>query len=515
MSDDAAAAQRLVQAIRVGNIGIFDHDHLTDVIYWSRELRDMYGWSDNEPVTLPKIIAQAHPEDLASVIEAVRHAHDPSGDGSFDIEHRILNRRGETRWVLMRSQTYFEPQAGELKPRRTIGAVQDVSERRASEERLRKMEAQLIHAQKMESLGRLAGGVAHDFNNLLTVISGNIDLSRALLADTDPSRTYLGDAADAARSAATLTRQLLAFSRKEAIAPKAHDLNEIIRRMQKMVVRLLGEDIELQTSCAASLPSILFDLGQAEQIILNLAVNARDAMPDGGKLSIGTSTVTRREVNEEQTYVLLQVSDNGLGMTEEVRARLFEPFFTTKQVGKGTGLGLAMVYGAVQQNGGQIEVESELGRGTTFKIYLRSTTALPAAPAPRPPARVEKPRDAAILLVEDDAKVRSLATVALHRLGYRVHAFADGEQALANLATLEPVPELLMTDVIMPGMNGRVLAELVTARLPEIRVLFVSGYPYDVIAEHGILQDGIDFLPKPFSAEQLALHVGRLLEACA
>jgi PAS domain S-box-containing protein len=374
--------QRLLQAIRVGNIGIFDHDHEADTIYWSPELRQMYGWAADEPATLPKIVAHVHPEDAARVIAAVRRAHDPAGDGAFDIEHRIIDRKGELRWMLTRSQTRFEDGPGGRRPRRTIGAVQDVTERRTAEERLRRLEAQLMHAQKMESVGRLAGGVAHDFNNILMVISNSLEVGLAALPPGHATRDALAVAMDAARSAASLTRQLLTFSRKEAIAPRTLDLNEVLGRIEKMVVRLLGNDIRFQTVRSANLSSISFDPGQVEQVILNLVVNARDAMPKGGFLKLETSNIDIAQGAQERhvdarpgPHVLLAVSDTGIGMTDEVKAHVFEPFFTTKEPGKGTGLGLAMVYGAVRQHGGWIDFETEVGQGTRFEIYLPAATS--------------------------------------------------------------------------------------------------------------------------------------------
>ncbi|HEY5375552.1 MAG TPA: ATP-binding protein [Polyangiaceae bacterium] len=621
--------QRLLQAVRVGNIGIFEHDHETGSIFWSLELRQMYGWEDDEPVTLPIILSHVYPEDIERVIAAVRRAHDPQGDGSFDIEHRIVDRRGALRWVLTRSQTHFAGAPGQKRPSQTIGAVQDVTHRRSAEDRLRvldtvlsssaqaiaiadargtltfanaalhrlwgyddeqallgrsvfefwrtteapataleqiraerartielpatradgtsfylgvtaeavcdasgeltqvlvtfsdvtqrkRLEAELGHAQKMESIGRLAGGVAHDFNNMLTVILGGIELSLPELSSEHPGRVHLRDAAEAAQSAAALTRQLLAFSRKEAITPRALDLNEVIRRMEKMILRLIGEDIRLQTVCGHGLPPVCFDPLQLEQVILNLAVNARDALPHGGRLTIETCSVGSVEGALLALPVLLTVSDNGVGITDDVRAHLFEPFFTTKEAGKGTGLGLAMVYGAVQQNGGQIEVESELGRGSVFKIRLPAATmglAAPSASAQAPlPLPLPRTRKASILLVEDHSKVAAFARAVLERLGHIVHAFPDGESALRALASLRPPPDLLLSDLVMPGMDGRTLAEHAVQRLPGLRVLFVSGYAHDVIAERGIVDQGIEFLPKPYSAEQLATRLHELLQ---
>ena len=408
--------------------------------------------------------------------------------------------------------------------RRAAVAIDNARLYQASQEevRLRKtVEAQLVQAQKMESIGRLAGGIAHDFNNFLTVMSLGIELSLSELPEDHPVRPSLADVAEAAVSATGLTRQLLAFSRKQIIAPVVLDLNEVIRRIEKMILRLLRENIRLETMCAPDLASVGFDPGQVEQIVLNLAVNARDAMPNGGRLTIQTSNI---HVDEEYArlhedaqpgpHVLLQVSDTGEGMSADVRAQLFEPFFTTKEPGKGTGLGLAMVYGAVRQNNGRIEVYSEIGIGTTFKIYLPASAAAAAALTPSAGVSVNPAaRAASILLVEDDKRVRTFATSVLARFGHTVHAFGDGEGALAALSTLSPTPELLITDVIMSGMNGGVLAERLVELLPTIRVLFVSGYPDNVIVHRGILKKGIEFLAKPFSIEQLTRRVNEVLGA--
>jgi CheY-like chemotaxis protein len=373
----------------------------------------------------------------------------------------------------------------------------------------------------MESIGRLAGGVAHDFNNLLTVINGGVELGLATLPPEHVSRSHLVDAAQAVRSAAALTHQLLAFSRKEMIAPKVLDLNEVIHRVRKMILRLLGEDIALETVCGQELTPVCFDPGQVEQVLLNLAVNARDAMPNGGRLKIETSNaylgedyVRRHVVAHPGAYVLLAVSDDGTGMNEEVQAHLFEPFFTTKGPGKGTGLGLAMVYGAVQQNGGAIEVHSEVNCGTTFRIYLPAATGGTKAPSSHPPLPV-RTGTASILLVEDDQRVRAFAKNVLERFGYTVHAFGTGDDALRALPSLSPPPELLMTDVVMPGMNGRLLAERVAAALPNVRVLFVSGYADHVIFDHDVLKEGVEFLAKPYSMEQLAMRVQEMLQGSA
>ncbi|MES3034626.1 MAG: PAS domain S-box protein [Gemmatimonadota bacterium] len=382
---------------------------------------------------------------------------------------------------------------------------------------------ELQQAQKMESVGRLAGGIAHDFNNLLTVMQGSLDLVRERIGRESALDDELAQIGRAAASAADLTRQLLAFSRKQIIAPRTLDLNVVVRQVHGMLQRVLGEDVRVELLLSDDLGRVRFDPGQAEQILLNLAVNARDAMPDGGRLSIETSNLTldasysRLHAKVEAgEYVLLVVSDTGVGMSEATRTHAFEPFFTTKGVGQGTGLGLAMIHGAVSQNGGRVEVYSELGHGSSFKIYLprvRDAVAEPASDAAVSGARDALPRGTeTVVLVEDDDSVRSLLRRLLERQGYRVHCFAGGEPLLEWLDTPHEPIHLLLTDVIMPGMNGKMIAERVQARYPDVRVLYASGYTANVIVQHGVLKPGVEFLSKPFTLATLAQTVRTLLD---
>jgi PAS domain S-box-containing protein len=382
-----------------------------------------------------------------------------------------------------------------------------------------RMELQFVQAQKMESIGRLAGGIAHDFNNLLTAIKGNLALALTEVPSDSPLMEYLTGADQGADSATSLTRQLLAFSRQQVIAPRVINLNDVVAHVRTLLARLIGEDIRLEQFIASDLAAVRLDPIQAEQILINLAVNARDAMPRGGRLTLETRNV---DLDEEYAtshpyitagrYVMLAVSDTGSGMTAEVRAHLFEPFFTTKEAGHGTGLGLAMVYGAVKQNGGHIEVYSELEHGTTFKIYLPVINEQ-TQPSPEPGAALRPGGRERVLLVEDDERVRAVALRMLERLGYTVDAFADGPSAIAAVERMTEVPALLITDVVMPTMNGHVLMQRLVALRPSLKVLFTSGYTADVIVHHGVLEEGIEFLAKPYSLEQLARRVRDVLDA--
>ena len=400
-----------------------------------------------------------------------------------------------------------------------MAVARDVTERRRAEADRRRLEEQLQHAVKMESIGRLAGGVAHDFNNLLTVILGNLELANDLLGSNDGVQELLGEVRAAALSAAGLTRQLLAFSRKQIVEPRLVDMNELIARMHRMLARLIGEDIELRTLPCQDLATVKIDPGLAEQVLVNLAVNARDAMVGGGVLVIETAIVTLDEeykrshpMVEPGPYVRLAISDTGCGMSDEVRQHLFEPFFTTKPRGQGTGLGLATIYGAIRQSNGHVEVYSEVGKGTTFKIYLPAESGAPESLTPTLGPRPVTGGSETVLVVEDDERVRNVATKVLRNAGYRVLSASNGEDAL-GLASDDGQPiHLLLTDVVMPGMNGRQLAERLAQLHPETITLFTSGYTDNIIAHHGVLERGIEFLSKPYALEALTRRVREMLD---
>jgi signal transduction histidine kinase len=394
-------------------------------------------------------------------------------------------------------------------------------EREDALEALHNTEKQLVQSQKLEAVGRLAGGISHDFNNLLTVILGYTDISKRSLQEGDPLLRNLDEISKASERASSLTRQLLAFSRKQVMQPKVFDVNTVISDLKKMLRRMIGEDVELRVSLEPELGNIKADPVQLEQVIMNLVVNARDAMPKGGKLSIETSNVYLDESYAHEhvsvvpgEYVMLAISDTGCGMDEETRQQIFEPFFTTKEPGKGTGLGLSMVYGIVRQSGGNIWVYSEEGTGTTFKIYFPRVTA-EAQEYKRTNGFAEVPKGCeTILLVEDAALVRTLARQVLETAGYRVLEAESGEAALRICESINGTRiDLLLTDVVMPGMSGNDMSKILLAKQPDMPVLYMSGYTDDAIVQHGVLEPGINFLQKPFSPGALAVKVREVLDA--
>jgi signal transduction histidine kinase/TusA-related sulfurtransferase len=381
------------------------------------------------------------------------------------------------------------------------------------------LEEQFIQAQKMEAIGTLTGGIAHDFNNLLTTIIGNADMALMAAGKDDPLREDLEEIKAAGNRAAAMTRQLLAFSRKQVIQPCVLCLNEVVIGLEKMLGRLIGEDMNLKAIQESALWNVEADPGQMEQVIVNLVINARDAMPRGGNLTIETANVDLDEAyfnghgvkKMPGSYVMLAISDTGIGMDEETRSRIFDPFFTTKEKGKGTGLGLSTVYGIVKQSEGYIWAYSEPGQGTTFKVCLPKVE--------KDVVLVEKATidtmegSETVLVVEDDDSVRKMTRKILQRFGYEVLDARDGEEALKVIKEYEGPIQLMLTDVVMPGMSGRDLSDSMQALRPEVKVIYMSGYTDDAIGHHGVIDPGVNFIEKPFTPESIARKVREVLEA--
>ena len=482
------------------------------IVGWTGAAERIFGYTADEAAGRPvNFIHQPEIRDSMTgrIIAQLRDT------GQFLGEVPCLRKDGSPVPIETTCRTVFD---SEGRPTALIGVNRDISERKRAEEETGRLEAQLQQAQKLESVGRLAGGVAHDFNNLLTVINGYSDLLLSQLAEPDPLWGYASEVRKSGERAAALTQQLLTFSRKQIVEPKPTDLSALVADAERMIRRLVGEDIVVTTVLDPTCGLVIVDPGQIHQVLLNLVVNARDAMPDGGRLFLQTSVThldaayaaAHGEVRPGP-YVLLAVSDTGTGMSEETRQHLFEPFFTTKEQGTGSGLGLSIVYGIVRQSGGWIWVYSEPGKGTTFKIYLpqsEAAAAAPVAPGAAPPRGSET-----ILVVEDQEEVRRLATKLLRDYGYRVLEAANGGEALLQAERHQGPIHLLLTDVVMPGMNGRELAERLAPLRPGIQVLYTSGYTHDVIAQRGVLDPGVAYLPKPFTAESLAAKVRQVLGA--
>ncbi|HYT03775.1 MAG TPA: response regulator [Gemmatimonadales bacterium] len=435
---------------------------------------------------------------------------DTYSDREYDDVEAEWKRRDGRYLTVQLSVRAVRDAAGRVQYYETI--VRDVSEQR-------RLQQQLVQAQKMEAVGRLAGGVAHDFNNLLTVIISYSDLVLADLPRDDPKWDDIDQIRKAGEAAAALTSQLLAFSRQQVLQPRVLDMNAVVATTQKLLERLIGEDVKLVTVLAPDLGKVKVDPGQLEQVIMNLAVNARDAMPNGGRLTIETANVEMDEayvrghpLARSGRYVMLAVSDTGIGMDEATKARIFEPFFTTKEPGKGTGLGLATVYGIVQQSGGFLWVYSEPGHGTSFKTYFPQLDEAAASGAARPVALPVPRGRETVLLVEDAAAVRAVTRAVLERQGYTVLEAPNGEAALRLGAKHRGPIHLLLTDVVMPELSGRQLAEQLAALRPAMRVLYTSGYTDDAVFRHGVLEAGIAYLQKPFTPDALARKVREVLD---
>jgi two-component system, cell cycle sensor histidine kinase and response regulator CckA len=509
-------------ALDAAGIGIWEYDFNTKRLECSSQLEKLLGVAQGSINGIHEIITNMIlPDDREKIVKEARNALLQGTDflGLF----RVKRPDGQIRWMESKGRTHFD---AEHRPLRMSGTLQDITTRKNSEENLAHSEMQLRQAQKMEAIGQLAGGIAHDFNNFLTAIIGYGDLVLNTLPDQDPLYADIAEISHAAKSAAELTNQLLAFSRQQVLQINNVNLNEVVTNISRMIQRLIGANIQLVTVLEPILAQVAADRSQLEQVLLNLAVNARDAMPKGGKLIFETANI---EVKADDFsshshlvpgfYVRLTVSDTGAGMSEAVRSRLFEPFFTTKERGHGTGLGLSTVYGIIKQSGGHIDVYSAEGHGSSFIIYLPSVSNIEVKGtselAGSKPKLLDNPTDQiTILLVEDEESIRKLATRVLERQGYKVLVARHGEHALEIVQNYPGSINLLITDMIMPHLSGPELSRQLLSQQPNLRVIYMSGYTDQSVLEQNMLGDPLllqNFLHKPFGLQTLLDKVQEVL----
>ncbi|MEM1250115.1 MAG: response regulator [Acidobacteriota bacterium] len=497
--------ERLELALSGTNLGLWDWDLRSGKFTFDERWASLVGYevSEIEP-RLEGWTGLVHPDDEIVLRKALEDHLDGITD-VYEIPHRLNHRSGDYRWVVARGRVAERDESGAAM--RVVGTLQDITAHRDLEDRL-------LQSHKMEAIGRLAGGIAHDFNNLLTAINGYADLVLRKLEEESPHRKKIVQIRSAGERAAALTNRLLAFSRKQMLQPEVLNLNSVVRNMESLLLPIIGEQIGLRTRLDAALAPVKADLGQMEQVILNLAVNAKDAMPNGGNLKIETGNADPRAVKRAAgrtttrgDYVCLKISDSGLGMDEETQAQAFDPFFTTKEQGQGTGLGLSMVYGIVRQSGGFIDLESRLGEGSTFHLFLPCAEEQNFLDAPRTKSKLRVDREVEgterVFIVEDEPAVRDLVQSSLEAKGYRVHVAPDAETAVRALEASSSPVDLLVTDVLLPGMSGPELAQKVQKNQPDLEVVFMSGYTQDALGRANILDGNVRFLQKPFAIDVL------------
>jgi PAS domain S-box-containing protein len=508
-----ASEERLRQVIHISKIGIFDHDLVKQTVYWSPEQRAVWGWDADAPIGWDEHLSYIHPDDRDNVSAATAAAHERP-DGVFELEHRIIRPSGDERWLIVRGQAFFAGGA-ERRLLRAIGATRDITEEKEAAAERAELQARLVQSQKLESVGRLAGGIAHDFNNILNIIIGCAEMAAS---DSDPAAVsgYLAEILKAATRSADLTRQLLGFARRQTVMPRVVDLNDFVSASLKMLRRLIGEHVTLSWHPGVDVWPVRIDPVQVDQILVNLVANARDAIGDAGSVVIHTENVPPSSSFMYQglpagDYVRLAVVDDGNGMDAETQNHLFEPFYTTKAVGHGTGLGMASVDGIVRQNGGVITVTSDVGRGTTVNVLLPRVVTLSATTGPSGFEALQGGTET-ILLVEDEPALLRLATRSLESLGYTVLPASRPDDAIVMAREHRGPVHMLLTDVVMPGMNGRKLADRLLVDAPNLKCLFMSGYTDGIMGKGGVLAEDVHFLQKPFSPKLLAEKVRQVLE---
>jgi len=509
-------------ALEAARVGTWDYEVRTGRIEWSAQVEGLLGFKPgNFDQTYRMLKKRIWPADRRILVQAFKKA--PEDGLDYHLEFRLVNSDSQASWLEWRGRSYYDRQTQSF---RISGVLQDITSRKQTEAALHESEAQLRQSHKMEAVGQLAGGVAHDFNNLLTAIMGYSEIILSELNEQDPLYEDVGEILGAAQRASNLTQQLLAFSRRQVLQPGLLDLNEVVSEMNRMLRRLIGENIELVTFLGGKLAPVLADRGQLEQVIVNLAVNARDAMPGGGTLKFETcnNELTDDYIRNHSdlaagSYVQLTVSDTGHGMSETVRSRLFEPFFTTKERGRGTGLGLSMVYGIIKQSGGNIEVYSEEGHGATFNIYLpvAANGTVESRVFGRKENVLHKPGPVCetVMLVEDEDGVRHLAVRILEQHGYHVIAACHGGEALLLCERYEGKIDLLITDMVMPQLGGKELRQQLAPLQPDMEVLYISGYTDELVLEQSTLTQSEmlhNFLHKPFSPQSLIGKVCEILD---
>ena len=531
----AQSEERLRFATEAGDMGFWDVDLVRDALIWPPRTKAMFGISPEVAVSMRDFHDGLHPDDRDATVAAFAAAADPARRALYDVEYRTVGKEdGVVRWVAAKGRGHFEGD----RCVRVVGVAIEITARKLADARLQELnehlesrvleevaqrtrvEEALRQSQKMEAVGQLTGGIAHDFNNMLATVIGPLDLLAMRMGDSDPrAKRYIDMAIDGATRAAQLTQRLLACSRQQPLQPVPLDVNRLVAGMSDLLVHSLGSSIRLETVLAAQVWCTFADANQLENVILNLAVNARDALPGGGRLVVETANCTiaaddgaaAAEVPEGE-YVRITVADNGSGMPPEVIAKAFDPFFTTKKVGQGTGLGLSQVYGFVKQSAGHVNIDSTPGQGTTVTLYLprRRVDVTPSPPAGREDNRALSGGRELVLVVEDEPGVRQFSIEALTELGYPVVA-AEGAATALTLLDRHPDIALLFTDVVMPEVNGRQLADEALRRRPTLKVLFTTGYSRNALENDGVLDPDVHLIGKPFTLEELALRVRAVL----